>query len=154
YPVWVSHWHDDEADHRFLGLINYRTQTAHRPDEWERRFTIFPGVFYRSSPTLGTWLSVLPFYANVRDFLGFERLQMIAFPLYLPLRGPRRERTWLPFPFVGGSGGTLGKGWRLGPVYGWDQNGETDRMQYVMWPFYVPQARHFTRPEAEHRLVV
>jgi hypothetical protein len=154
YPLWVSRWDADETDHRVLGLISYRTQTVRRPDEWDRRFTVFPGVFYRHSPTRGTWLSVLPFYADMPDVFGYERIQMVAFPLYLRLQEPLRVRTWAPFPFVGWSGGTLGRGYRLWPVYGWDQNGEVDRMRYVLWPFYITQDRHFTRPESEHRLLV
>jgi hypothetical protein len=154
YPLWVSRWNADESDHRVLGLITYRRESAPRPGDWERRFTVFPGLFYRYSRTRGTQLSVLPFYADLHDVFGFERIQMIAFPLYLRLQEPLRVRTWLPFPFVGWSGGTLGRGVRLWPVYGWDQHGEVDRMRYVLWPFYVTQDHHFTRPEAEHRLLV
>jgi len=152
YPLFVSHRDAEGRDDRVL-LIRYRSENAARPDQWDRRFTIYPFVFYRYSHTLGTSLSVLPFYVNLRDFLGYERVRMILFPLFLRLEEPLLNRTWLPFPFVEWTGGTLGRGFRIFPVYGWEQEGETNRFEYIMWPFYVQQERHFTRPERERRLI-
>ena len=154
YPLLVSRWESDESDYRLLGLINFHRTYAPEADAWDRRFTIFPFVFYRYSHTTGTWFSVLPFYANVSDFLGYERIQMVAFPLYLRLQEPLVERSWLPFPFVSWTGGKVGSGVRVFPFYGRDQEGEADRATYVLWPFYTSDELHFTRPEAEHRLVL
>jgi hypothetical protein len=154
YPLWISRWDAEEASHSLLVLVKYRSEAAPRADQWDRSFTIFPLVFYRHSRTLGTWLSVLPFYANVRDFLGYERIQMVLFPFYLRLQQPLVERTWMPFPFYGRTRGTLGRGFRVWPFYGWEQVGEESRFEYVMWPFYIVQERHFARPERERRLVV
>ena len=153
YPVWISRWSTDEAKHSLLSLVTYRAQPARQPDQWDRRFTIFPLVFYRYSHILGTQLSVLPFYANVRDFLGYEQVQMIMFPFYLRLQQPLLERTWMPFPFYGRTSGPLGRGYRIWPVYGWEQVGEQRRFRYVMWPFYISYESHFTRPERERRVV-
>lgn len=152
YPVFVSRWQPAYSDHRLLGLINYRSET--RADGPARRFTIFPLVFYRHDETQGTALFVFPFYADMGNFFGYERVTMFAFPVYLHLQEPLRERTWVLFPFVSWSGGTLGQGYRIWPFYGWDQNGEADRFTYVMWPFYIERERHFTRPERERQLIV
>lgn len=154
YPVWISRWDQEQSKHSLLILVNYRSEPARRPDQPDRRFTIFPLVFYRSSRTLGSSLSVLPFYANVRDFLGYERVQMLLFPFYLRLQEPLVARTWMPFPFYGRTTGTLGRGVRVWPFYGWEQVGEESRFQYIMWPFYITQERYFSRPERERRLVV
>ncbi len=154
YPIVVSRWDSEQTEWRFFGLISYTTEPARHPDEWDERFTAFPFVFYRYSRTRGTSLSVLPFYADVHDFFGYERVRMIAFPLYLDLQEPLSEHTWMPFPFVSWAGGTLGRGWRVFPFYGWNQDGETNRFMYVMWPFYISDERHFTRPEREARLIL
>ncbi len=153
YPVWISRWTAEESKHSLVGLITYRSQPARRADEWDSRFTIFPLVFYRHSHLLGTRLSVLPFYADVENFLGYERVQMILFPFYLRLKQPLVERTWMPFPFYGRTAGTLGSGRRIWPLYGWDQVGEQSRFHYILWPFYISSDNHFTRPEHEHRVV-
>jgi hypothetical protein len=153
YPVWISRWTAEESKHRFVGLISLQSQNAQRPDEWDRRFTIFPLVFYRYNRALGTQLAVLPFYADLRDFFGYERIHTIAFPFYLHLKLPLVVRTWMPFPFYSRTGGRLGRGFRIWPFYGWDEEGEQKRFTYIMWPFYISYERHFSRPEHERRLI-
>jgi len=49
YPIWISRWTTEEMKHSLLGLITYGSQPSRRPDQWDRRFTIFPLVFYRYS---------------------------------------------------------------------------------------------------------
>jgi len=153
YPIWISRWKADETKHSLVGLISFRAQSTRRPDEWEQRFTIFPLVFYRHSRVLGTEFAILPFYANLRDFFGYQRFRTVAFPFYLRLEQPLVQRTWFPFPFLERTGGTLGRGFRVWPMYGWEEQGEEKRFTYVLWPFYISSERHFTRPEREHTLV-
>ena len=154
YPLFVSRWRPESTEYRLFGLITYATENEPPPGEWDRRFTIFPFVFYRYSHVRGTRLSVLPFYADVDDFFGFQRVQMFLFPLYMRLEEALTTRTWVLFPFISWSGGTLGKGYRIWPLYGWNQEGETERYQYVLWPFYISREVHFTRPEREQQLVM
>jgi hypothetical protein len=154
YPLFVSHWEPALTDYRLFGLITYTTEKELHPEESDRRFTIFPFVFYRHSPLRGGRLSVLPFYADVDDIFGYQRFQMVVFPLYLRLEEALTTHTWLPFPLVSWSGGTLGRGYRIWPFYGWDQNGETDRYRYVLWPFYISREIQFTRPERQQQLVM
>ena len=154
YPLFVSRWDDAQTEYRVFTLISYQTEIERHPDEWDQRFTIFPLVFYRWSHLRGTSLSVLPLYGDLQDFFGYERVRMVAFPLYLSLQEPLVQRSWLPFPFVSWAGGPLGHGFRVFPLYGSDQEGETNRFRYVLWPFYVSHELHFTRPERERRLVL
>lgn len=153
YPLFVARWQPELTDYRLFGLITYTVQAERQPDEWDSRFTIFPFIFYRYSHLRGARLSVLPFYADVDDFFGYQRVQMFLFPLYFRLEEALTTHTWLPFPFVSWAGGTLGRGYRIWPLYGWDQQGETERYRYILWPFYISHELHFTRPEREARLV-
>jgi hypothetical protein len=154
YPLFVARWDPQRTEYRLFGLISYLSEPGHGADQWDRRFTVFPLVFYRESRLRGTSLSVLPFYADLQNFFGYERVRMIAFPLYLHLEKALVERTWLPFPFVSWVGGKTGRGFRVFPFYGWEQSGETERLTYVLWPFYVSHERNFTRPERERRLIL
>jgi len=154
YPLFVSRWGAALNDFRLFGLITYTIETAPQPEEWDRRFTIFPFVFYRYSHVRGARLSVLPFYADVDDIFGYQRFQMFLFPLYLRLEEALETHTWLPFPFVSWAGGKLGQGFRIWPLYGWNQDGETERYRYILWPFYISREIHFTRPEREQQLVL
>ena len=153
YPLFDSKWDPAQTEYRLFGLISYTREAQVHPDEWDRRFTIFPFVFYRYSHTLGTWLSVLPFYANVRNLFGYERIQMLLFPLYLRLQEPLADHRWVLFPFLSWSDGPLARGYRIFPLYGWEDDGDVERFRYVMWPFYISRDRHFTRPEREQQRI-
>lgn len=143
YPVawWESN--RDDFFFRFLGLVSYDALTRPPPSRpWTRQFTVYPLIFFRHGPEAGTSLSVLPFYADVTDFFGFERIRMVLFPLYLRLVEPLYERTWLPFPFVSWTGGRAGSGWRLWPVYGHTSRGREVETTFVAWPAYIRQDLH------------
>jgi len=154
YPLSVMRWSAGETNFRLLGLFSYQSRTPAKEREWERRLTIFPLLFYRYSKAEGRSLSLLPFYANLDDFFGYDHIRMVLFPGYLRLEKGLVERTWAPFPFVSWTGGLLGRGWRLWPVYGWEDVGESSRMRYVLWPLYVHAQRWPTRPERKDTLVL
>src|SRR5262249_15527567 len=48
-------------------------------------FTFFPFVFFRSDVAHGTHLGVLPFYLDLTDVFGYERVRTVLFPAYLEL---------------------------------------------------------------------
>lgn len=154
YPLTIARWGETRGSTRILGLFSIDRQGPREPDapSWERRITLFPFVFYRFSETDGASLAVLPFYADLRQFLGYARVRMVLFPAYLKLEEPLIERTWLPFPFVGWTGGATGRGWRAWPFYGWQEEGNDKSFRYLLWPFYVRQELHRTQPEREERV--
>lgn len=143
YPVaWWERGSDDLL-FRFFGLLTYDRSTQAPPSRpWTRQFTLYPLIFFRQGPEAGTSLSVLPFYANVTNFFGFERIRMVLFPLYLKLSEPLYERTWLPFPFVSWTNGRAGSGWRLWPFYGHSARGSETDTTFVAWPVYIRQRLH------------
>jgi hypothetical protein len=153
YPMLVLRTSPQLTDIRFFAFVSYRATHAPNPDR-DRSFTAFPLVFYEHTPDEGTSLSVLPIYADLEHRFGFDRLRMVLFPLFLRTEDDLVERTWLPFPFVSWTGGKLGRGWRFWPFYGWEEAGLAARFTYVLWPFYVSEERHFTRPERERRLLL
>jgi hypothetical protein len=155
YPLFTADWNAERTLVRTFGLVSFESHRVRHPSEGEQqRFTIFPFVFYRRDPAGGASLSVIPFYANLPGLLGYERVRMILFPAYLELTEPLSRRSWAPFPFVGWSGGILGNGWRLWPVYGRQETGSGDLFQYFLWPFYIRDERHRTTPEPEVREVI
>ncbi len=143
YPFvsWDSSEHDFFV--RFFGLGRYARSTANDPASGTtRELTVFPLIFFRQSAEDGLSLSILPLYANVRGFFGFQRIRMFLFPLYLKLEEPLYERTWLPFPFFSWVGGRSGEGVRVWPLYGRTRLGLDSESRYVLWPFYIRQTRH------------
>jgi hypothetical protein len=150
YPLAASRWDPDHESFRFL-LFTYRrtreAETPHPPDtapppaEWPSRFTLFPFIFYRQSPERGVRLSVFPFYFDLDDFLGYDRVTAVMFPLYLRLEEPRVERRYYVFPFVSTVGGPDGRGFRVWPFYGTTEIVGQKRSTYVLWPFHLRTAQ-------------
>ncbi len=144
YPLSIFRWDDEISTATILGLMSLESRAHETADEehWDQRFTIYPLIFYRSSEERGTWLSVLPFYANLENVFGYQKINMLLFPIYLRLEEPLGTRTWAPFPFVSWSSGPLSDGWRIWPFYGWQDSGGNERFSYILWPFYI----HYERP--------
>src|SRR5206468_2747038 len=144
FPLISTRWQNDYQTFRFL-LFTYSNRPAPKPETraptWATRFELFPFVFYRSSPALGTYFGVLPFYLDMPDFYGFERVRVVLFPAYLRLTEPRLERRFFPFPFVSTVGGPAGRGFRLWPVYGRKETLGTERTSYILWPFHIRRER-------------
>jgi len=143
YPVASWQRSSDELSIRFLGLglyVNRAAPTADRP--YTRELRVFPFVFYRRGPSVGPSLSVIPLYANLEHFFGYERVQMLLFPLFLKLSEPLYERTWLPFPFFSRVGGRSGEGLRVWPIYGHTILGAEYESKYVAWPLYIRAVEH------------
>src|SRR5262249_31940991 len=95
-----------------------------------------------SGPDTGSSLSVVPLYADLENFFGYERVRMILFPLYLSIEQPLYERTWLPFPFVSRARGRAGEGIRLWPIYGHTVLGADYESRYIAWPFHIRGVDH------------
>ena len=144
FPLISTRWQNGYQTFRFL-LFTYSNRPAPKPETraptWATRFELFPFVFYRSSPALGTYFGVLPFYLDMPDFYGFERVRVVLFPAYLRLTEPRLERRFFPFPFVSTVGGPAGRGFRLWPVYGRKETLGTERTSYILWPFHIRRER-------------
>jgi hypothetical protein len=143
YPLASWQRSADELSIRFLGVGSYVRRAAPPPDRpYTREFRIFPFVFYHRGPSVGGSLSVLPLYVNLEHFFGYERVQMLLFPLFLKLSQPLYERTWLPFPFFSRVSGRAGEGLRLWPIYGHTVLGSDYESSYVGWPFYIRAVEH------------
>jgi hypothetical protein len=102
-PLIVSHWGQEEQSTKGLGgLVTYRTRTSADGRTLEsQNARVFPFYFYEwERPAPFGRLSVAPFYADVGDLFGYERVQMIMFPGYLSLqrKDGERRRYYLFYP--------------------------------------------------------
>jgi hypothetical protein len=150
YPIAASRWREDHQSFRFL-LYTYRktppADAPHAPGEppapeqWRTRSSLFPFFFFRRDPERGAQLSVLPFYLDLDDVLGYERVTAVMFPAYLRLREPRVERRYYGFPFVSTVGGPDGDGVRVWPFCGDTEVAGRERSRYVLWPFHIRTER-------------
>jgi hypothetical protein len=145
-----------ERHHSMRLLLLSRSWTAPRqPDQAAASsFTLFPLVFWRRDAEGGTQGGVLPFYLDLTDVFGYERIRTVLFPAYLELDEPRVAHRFSPFPFVSTVGGEDGRGWRVWPLYGDIAVAGRERERYVLWPFYIESERLVPEYGWERRLLV
>jgi hypothetical protein len=128
YPLIVSRW-----------LVAYETATeADGRSLLRQRVRAFPVYAYDwEAPAVWGRLSLAPFYVDLEDEYGYERVQAILFPAYLRLREPDADRRYLFFPFVGGVAGEEASGVQLWPLYARRTVGERYDGGFAFWPFYT-----------------
>ena len=93
----------------------------------------------------GTTGGVLPFYLDLADVFGYERVRTVLFPAYLELDEPRVERRFYGFPFVSTVGGPDGRGLRVWPFYGNTAVAGRERERFVA--LAVPHRQRRLVPE-------
>jgi hypothetical protein len=101
YPLLTSHWgQTDQVTQGLGGLFTYRTRTSADGRTLEsQRARLFPVYFYDwEHPQKYGRFSVAPFYADVEDVFGYERVQMVMFPAYLRVQQPGIDRRYYLFP--------------------------------------------------------
>ncbi len=99
-PLLRSHWGQTEQQTTgLLGLVTYRTRTSEDGRTLEsQRARVLPFYFYDWEPSSRYGqVSLAPFYADVDDLFGYERVQMVMFPAYLRLRKAERDRRYYLF---------------------------------------------------------
>ena len=85
---------------------------------------------------------ILPFYLDLADVFGYDRVRTVLFPAYLASSTESRvERRFYGFPFVSTVGGPDGSGWRVWPFYGNTAVAGRERERFVARPVYIDSQR-------------
>jgi hypothetical protein len=158
-PLLTSDWGQTEQVTKGLGgLFTYRTRTSADGRTLEaQRARLLPIYFYDWDQTEPKGrVSVVPLYADIDDFLGYERIEMMAFPAYLRLKRPSLDRYYYPYPIIRRDG-PPGSGYRLWPFPLRDRQGRrVEREAAATEPerqTYFPVMRDeldATAPESAH----
>ncbi|HEX5051531.1 MAG TPA: hypothetical protein VFZ65_07140 [Planctomycetota bacterium] len=130
----------DETSHRLFPLWSWRgreNDNGERDVDW---YLIFPFLWGgASSDDRENYFAFLPFYADIPQFLTYDRFYSVLFPLYVRLdKNGHRHRLFL-WPLIGTSScAENGHQWfRILPFYGYDiEPGQHDR-RFALWPFFA-----------------
>ncbi|MBX3461871.1 MAG: hypothetical protein KF830_01760 [Planctomycetes bacterium] len=130
----------EESMQRLFPLWSHRSRIndeGERDVDWYALFPLFWGG--SSADQRENYFAFFPFYADVPQFLTYDRAVAILFPLYLRLdKGGHRHQLFL-WPLIGiGSCAENDHRWfRVLPFYGHDiEPGRHDR-RFVLWPFFA-----------------
>ena len=145
---------DDNLALRFL-LFTWRSKQPHGSptgNATETALGIYPFVFYRRDAT-GVSGGVFPFYLDLHDVLGYDRVRTVLFPAFLTLDTPRVERRYYLFPFLATVGGPDGDGGHLWPIYGDSTVRDLDHTSWILWPFHIRRDRALADGQWEHQAI-
>jgi hypothetical protein len=140
WPLGRVRSYPEETSSRLWPLWSWRSrpnQDGVRDVDW---YLLFPFVWGGTSADgREDYFAVLPFYADIPQFLTYDRFRALLFPLYVSVdKGGHRHHLFL-WPFIGTSScAENGHRWfRVLPFYGHDiEPGRHDR-RFVFWPFFA-----------------
>ncbi|MCA8943024.1 MAG: hypothetical protein KDB80_10730 [Planctomycetes bacterium] len=103
-----------------------------RETDW---YALFP-FFWGGSREDGAenYFALFPLYADIPQFVTYDRMVMLLFPLYVGLDKQGRSTHMFLWPFTGFSTGPDGYWHRILPLYSWESKEEHQRLS-IAWPF-------------------
>lgn len=140
WPLGRVRNYPDETSSRLFPLWSWRSREndeGTRDTDW---YLLFPFVWGgTSADDRENYFAILPFFADIPQFLTYDRFRTILFPLWVGLdKGGHRHNLFL-WPLIGTSScAENGHRWfRILPFYGHDiEPGQHDR-RFVLWPFFA-----------------
>lgn len=143
----------EETSHRLFPLWSWRSRLNDeglRDVDWYAFFPILWGG--DSADDREDYFAVFPLYADIPQFLTYDRFYTLLFPLYVRLdKGGHRHRLYL-WPLIGTSScAESGHRWfRVLPFYGHDiEPGRHDR-RFALWPFFAWSAENLDTDAPVH----
>jgi len=94
-----------------------------------------PGWVFHHEEERGTQFAWFPFFADLHDFLIWDRVRFLLWPLAMRLEKPNGTTDNVLFPFFAWGYGEK-RGWRVWPLAGhWNYPGHY-RRSFFLWPFF------------------
>lgn len=130
----------EESSQRLFPLWSWRqhrNQVGEVDVDW---YLLFPFLWGgHSADQRENYFAFLPFYADIPEFLTYDRFRAVLFPLFVGLdKGGHRHNLWL-WPLIGTSSCAQNNHERFHvyPFYGHDiEPGHHDR-RFLLWPFFA-----------------
>jgi hypothetical protein len=138
-PLGVVRSDPHESSQRLFPLWNWRSkedQDGFRDVDW---YALFPFLWGGSNERGDEdYFAFLPFWADIPQFLSYDRFRTILFPLWVRLDKDGHRHQMLLWPLIGWSSCAEGSHhwFRVAPFYGHDvEDGRFDR-RFLLWPFF------------------
>lgn len=131
--------YEKQTHARLFPLWSWRTaedENGKWDNDW---YLLFPFIWGGSNAEDDeNYFAVLPFYADIPDFLSYRRFRTVLFPLWVGLEKNDHYHQLALWPLIGWSDCAEGThSWfRVLPIYGHDiEEGRHDR-RFFLWPFF------------------
>ena len=139
YPVFFYSATAETYKWSVLNLVNRSGRHTGAPPpnselEGVAGFDVWPFWFSRDTGDPATsYHALFPVVGTIKNRLGFDRLNWVAWPLYVRSESKGAVTTSTPWPFVRITRGTE-QGFALWPLYTWKERPGVWRKEVYLWP--------------------
>lgn len=129
----------EQTHARLFPLWSWRSaldENGQRDNDW---YLLFPFIWGGSNEANDeNYLAVLPFYADIPEFLSYRRFRTVLFPLWLSLEKNDHHHQMMLWPLIGWSNCAEGThSWfRVLPFYAHEIEQGRHVRRSVLWPFF------------------
>jgi hypothetical protein len=150
-PLGSSDWIDGAETTQLLPVFRYHSEPTVRGSR-VHEFLMLPGILWRRDDTDRIVRAVFPVGGVVEQFLTFDRIEFVLFPLYARTLRNGRTTYHVLFPVFSWSR-KIGErmSWRVWPLYGASFTESSDR-RFWLWPLIHVQRDGRDRPSAQRTL--
>ena len=135
--------------YRFLPLARYARSYSDEGKESWSMLTLIPPTYWRKSEDGRIVRAVFPLGGVLEDFLGFDRVDFVLWPLWVRVERGGRTNYHFPWPVFSYGHGEGGKSWRAWPLIGHDHwEGRYDRW-FFLWPIFNWQRNQLSKSEEQ-----
>lgn len=127
-----------ETSHRLFPLWSWR---AHQNEIGERDvdwYLLFPFLWGGASADgRENYFAFLPFYADIPQFISYDRFQTILFPLFVRFHKEGHRHTMFLWPLIATSSCAENghERFHFYPFYGYDIDPGQHERRFLLWPF-------------------
>jgi hypothetical protein len=140
WPLGRVRKYPEETSARLFPLWSWRSrenEEGTRDIDWYALFPFLWGGW--SADARENYFAFLPFYADIPQFLTYDRVRILLFPFWVSVDKGGHRHEQLLWPLIGFSScAENGHSWfRVLPFYGHDiEPGKHDR-RFALWPFFA-----------------
>jgi hypothetical protein len=137
WPFGRARYDDEESAYRLFPLWSWRDHRDEKGDHDVDWYLLFPFIWGgRNDARDENYFAVLPFYADIPQFLTYDRFRTILFPLWVRLDKNGHRHSMVLWPFIGFSSCAVEHSWfHVFPLYAQDVKPGQFERRWLFWPF-------------------
>ena len=137
WPLGRVQSYPEQTHGRLFPFFSYRAAVDEegRPEtDW---YALFPLLWGGSGGDDEDYLALLPFYADIPEFLSYRRFRTVLFPLWTSLEKNDHHHQMVLWPLIGWSDCGGGHSWfRVLPFYAHELEPGRHERDSVLWPLF------------------
>ncbi|MEX1023728.1 MAG: hypothetical protein WD226_01505 [Planctomycetota bacterium] len=133
-PFGLAHARGPERRFWLVPVASFEKRLIGQGDDTNWSFLSLVGLIGRGGDTRPTRFGWFPFFVRFDDFLVWDELTAVMFPLYVRSKIKERVSHHLVFPVFSISSGPGEQGFRIWPLYGRQAKEDRYDRTFLLWP--------------------